>query len=340
MTTPDRHRITRKLGPSAIDLPVLGFGSASLGSQVHAFDIDTARGAIAAAYDAGIAYFDTAPLYSYGMAERLIGDGLRRWSDRPIVSTKVGRLLRSGAPAHPVIPAIPKVPFGIRHDYSRDGALRSVEDSLQRLGTDRVDILLIHDIDSAAHGADAPAYFRQAMEGALPALAELRDQGVIGALGLGVNMADVCINALDHADLDCCLIAGRYTLLDTAILDDLLPKCRARGVSLIVGGPYNSGVLAGAPPQSATFDYRPAPPEVLARVAELSRVAEAHGVALPAAAIQFPLGEPAVASVIPGMRTADEVRQNLAHFNAEIPAAFWQALKDEGLLRRDAPVPE
>ena len=294
MYTLQSHRQTRQLGRTSIELPVLGFGSASLGSQANSFDLDTAEAAIAAAYDAGISYFDTAPLYSYGMAERLIGDGLRRWPERPLLSSKVGRLLRPGAFSHPVIPEIPGVPFGIQYDYSRDGALRSFEDSLQRMGTDRIDILLIHDIDSAAHGTDAPVYFRQAMDGALPALMELREQGVIGAIGLGVNTADACIAALDQADLDCLLIAGRYTLLDTAILDDLLPKCREKGVSLIAGGPYNSGVLAGAPPQVATFDYRPAPPEVFARVAALTKVADAYGVALPAAAIQFPLGDPAL----------------------------------------------
>ena len=206
------------------------------------------------------------------------------------------------------------------------------------LGIKRVDVALIHDIDRVSHGERQPLRFREAMEGAYPALAELKRAGVVGAIGLGVNETAVCIEALAHADLDCCLIAGRYTLLDNAALDDLLPLCRVRGVGLIVGGPFNSGVLAASAAE-ATFDYGPVPEAIAGRVRGIRRVCEAFAVPLAAAALQFPLGEPAVASVIPGARTAEEVRQNVDSFGRTIPAAFWEALKAERLLRPDAPVP-
>jgi D-threo-aldose 1-dehydrogenase len=225
--------------------------------------------------------------------------------------------------------------------------LRSLEDSLKRLSLSRIDIVFIHDIDSFTHGPDQPRRFREAMAGAWPALADLRTQGVIGAVGLGVNDWQVCRDALQEADLDGFLLAGRYTLLDQSALHELLPLCLKREASIVIGGPYNSGVLAPISPVrgssvkagTPTYDYRPASPQILERVARLREVAAAFGVELAAAALQFALAHRAVVSVIPGARSAAEVQANLCFTQVPVPAAFWQALKDQRLIEPSAPTP-
>lgn len=334
-----KHADLNKVGSTEVTIPAFGFGGASLNHPDKGFSIPLARSAIASALDAGVSYFDTAPLYSYGMSERLIGDAVRETGREIRLSTKVGRLLRPGAPHFPGQSPVTNVPFGLNFDYSRDGTFRSIDDSMQRMGVDHFDIIFIHDIDLRTHGQDQVEVFRQAMTQCYPALEELKASGVIGAIGLGVNEKEVCVDALQVADIDCFLLAGRYTLLDNDALDDLLPLCRKRNASIVIGGPYNSGILAAQPGEKSTFDYKPADETIATKVAHLNEVCLAHEVPLPAAALQFPLGEVSVISVIPGARTDKEMHQNLAYFERSIPTEFWASLKSEGLLRHDAPVP-
>ena len=318
----------------------VGFGGAPLGNLFEPIPEAAAVATVAAAYDAGIRYFDTAPLYGRGLSERRIGQAL---AGRPRasfgISTKVGRLLRPAA-GRPTDGAYVDVPaFEIEYDYSEDGARRSLEASLERLGLDRVDMLLIHDIDRWTHGDAQPARFREAMAGAYRALRRLRAEGVVSAIGVGVNEWEVCQQAAEAGDFDGFLLAGRYTLLEQEALRSFLPLCERRGLFVIVGGPLNSGILATGAVEGARYNYRPAPPEILARVARIDAVCRRHDVPLAAAALQFPLAHPAVRSVIPGARSADEVRQNLALLRVPIPPGLWQDLFAEGLLHPDAPTP-
>jgi D-threo-aldose 1-dehydrogenase len=319
----------------------VGFGGAPLGNLFTPIPEPAAIRAVTAAYEAGLRYFDTAPLYGRGRSEHRIGAALRsRPRDSFRVSTKVGRLLRptTGRPkddaAYIDVPA-----FEVEYDYSEDGALRSLEASLERLGMDRVDTLFIHDIDRWTHGDAQPARFQEAMTGAYRALRRLRAQGVVSAIGVGVNEWEVCQQAAEAGDFDGFLLAGRYTLLEQEALASFLPLCERRGLFVVIGGPFNSGILATGAVEGATYNYRPAPPEIRARVARIEAVCRRHAVPLAAAALQFPLAHPAVRSVIPGARSADEVRTNLALLRVPIPVALWTDLQEAGLLRADAPTP-
>jgi D-threo-aldose 1-dehydrogenase len=277
------------------------------------------------------------------MSEHRCGDALRRYArDTFVLSSKVGRLLRPGRPASDTGDGYSDaLPFNVLYDYSYDGALRSLEDSLQRLGTDRIDILLVHDIDVRTHGIDGqPRRLDEACKGAFEALRRLRDENVVGAIGLGVNEVDVCVAVANRIDIDCVLLAGRYSLLEQDALDEFLPLCVKRQISVIVGGPFNSGILATGPVEGARYDYRIAPLAILERVARIEAVCSRHGVPLAAAALQFPYGHGAVATVIPGARTSAEVGQNLALLQVRIPADLWLDLKAEGLMRADAPCPD
>lgn len=288
-----------------------------------------AAASIEAAWDAGIRVFDTAPFYGYGLAERRMGDVLRtKPRDQFLLSTKVGRLLepRAGAVAHDFFPASP-MPFNPVYDYSYSGALRSVEDSLQRLGLDRIDTVLIHDIGAAQHGSDHPPLFATCMDGAAKAIAELREQGVIGAIGLGVNEWQVCVEALNHIDFDIFLMAGRYSLLEhVEPYDKFFPVLAKSNAKLFIGGAFNSGILAAQSPAQHYFNYAKASPEVVAQVAELRRKCAALKVQLPAAALQFPAAHPCVATVLFGARSAAEVEANVACFNETLPDNFWTEL--------------
>ncbi len=225
-------------------------------------------------------------------------------------------------------------------DYSQDGTMRSVEQSLLRLGTDRIDILLIHDVDVSTHGADAIEHrFREAMSGAYVALDRLRSQGVVSAIGVGVNEAEMCVRFAEAGDFDTMLLAGRYSLLEQPALDAFLPLAERKGIGVLLGGIFNSGVLATGAVPGAKYNYRDAPPPVLAKVRALERVCAAHGVDLPVAALHFALAHPAVTSVILGVQSTQEVERNLAGFASTVPAALWRDLKQEGLLGRDVPVP-
>ncbi len=322
----------------------LGFGGAPLGNLFQAVPEAEAEATLAAAWDLGVRYFDTAPLYGAGLSEQRLGRLLRgKPRDSYLLSSKVGRLLSADAADGAVRDSAPgyvqTLRNTVRFDYSFDGTLRSIEDSLQRLGVDRLDIAYIHDIDVHTHGADQSLRFREAMEGAWPALQRLRGEGVLRAVGLGVNETRVCLDALAQGDFDCFMVAGRCTLLDASAHEALIPACAARGVQLVVAGAYNSGILATGAVPGTRYDYAPASEAMLARVARLEAVAAAHDVPLRAAALQFALGSPVTAQVMVGVRSRAEMLEADAMFRYPVPAAFWRALQDEELLPADVPVP-
>ena len=320
-----------------MELPKLGFGGAPIGGLLDPVNDEAAVATLEAAIAAGIRYFDTAPYYGFGLSEHRLGNALRD-RDAVMVSTKVGRLLKPGLPTDPASFGWPKpLPFHPVFDYSYDGVMRSFEDSLQRLGLATVDILFIHDVDLFTHhDSEVQAgYFSDAMSGGYKALDELRRAGQVKAIGIGVNENEICLQTLDRGDWDVFLLAGRYTLLEQAALDPLFVRCAENGVRIVIGGPFNSGILVGG----TTWDYAEAPKEIQTRVAGLKGICEAHGVALPAAALQFPLAHPVVASVIPGTRTPAEFGAVIEWHDAPIPAAFWSDLKAAGLLHPDAPTP-
>jgi D-threo-aldose 1-dehydrogenase len=293
------------------------------------------------AWDAGVRFYDTAPMYGHGLSELRTGHSLR-WKQRDdfVLASKVGRVL---TPARrdtiDFAPWVDGAPFTMHFDYSYDGTMRSFEDSLQRLGLERMDVCFIHDIDVFTRGAEQPAVFEQAMDGCWRALERLRSEGLVKAIGVGVNEWQVCHEALKRRDFDCFLLAGRYTLLEQDALDEFLPLCEQRGAAVVVGGGFNSGILATGARPGAKYNYAPAPQAILDKVARIEAVCAAHGVPLPAAALQFVVAHPAIPSFIAGTRTVEQLRQNLAWFSHPIPADFWADLKRRGLLREDAPVP-
>ncbi|HET7097465.1 MAG TPA: aldo/keto reductase [Casimicrobiaceae bacterium] len=323
----------------------LGFGGAPLGNLFAAIADDAALKLVRHAYDRGIRYFDTAPHYGNGLSEHRIGAALRELPRNAyVLSTKVGRLLvpDAGAPREQNS-YVDVLPFVQRWDYSRDGTLRSIDDSLQRLGLARIDYVFIHDVARDAHGEAQPARFREAMEGAVPALARLKAERAIAGFGLGVNEWQVCVDALAHADLDVLLLAGRYTLLDQSALPELLPLCVARGTRVVLGGPFNSGILAtgaqAADGRVVYYNYAPATAEILGRVRSIEAVCAAHRVSLKAAALQFPRAHPAIACVLAGARSEAELDENIALASAPIPDAFWRDLRAQRLVAEAAPLP-
>jgi len=329
---------TRPLGRTGIQLTTLGFGSTGLGNLYRSQTEDGAMATVQAAHDAGIRYFDTAPLYGFGLAEHRMGAALRRIAGPVVLSTKAGWRLGRRDPADGPGSAADSLfehpaPFKPRIDYSYDGVMRSFEDSLQRLGTDRVDILLLHDCDRRNHGEDGyRTRFREAVDGAARALVSLRGQGAVRAVGAGLNEWQACQDFAGACDFDCFLLAGRYTLLDQGALASFLPMCGRRGIGVILGGPYNSGILATGPVQGALYDYAPAAPEIMQRTCAIAAACARHTVPLRAAALQFPLSHPAIATVIPGARDPAEVAENLALMTQHIPGAFWQDLRESGLI--------
>jgi D-threo-aldose 1-dehydrogenase len=337
----------RRIGRSSLEVSTLGFGGNALGNLYAVVDEAGARDAVRAAHLTGVTYFDTAPMYGHGLSERRMGDALRALPrDEFVLSTKVGRLLVPHGRVPPPRPSVAEggiftgeLPFLPTFDFSYDATLRSFEDSLQRLGLNRVDLLLIHDCDPWSQGDRYPQALRAVEHGALKALERLKAAGTIGAFGAGLNQAEACERLMDMGSFDCFMLAGRYTLLEQGALDGFLPRCLREGVSVILAAPYNSGILATGSVEGARYNYTPAPPEVLARVARIEVVARAHGVPLAAAALQFVLAHPAVASVIPGGRSRAEVEQNARWASTPIPASFWSDLKAQGLVRAEAPVP-
>jgi D-threo-aldose 1-dehydrogenase len=318
---------------TAIDLgrARLGLGTAQIASDrggplwMGPQDRDVAVATVRAAIDAGVGFIDTAPFYGWGLAERIVADAVAGLAVRPPILTKCGTVREPSG--------------GFREDTSPRAVRADVEASLKRLGLDRVDTLFIHDIDRWTHGDAQPDRFRQAMTGAYRALRRLRDEGVVSAIGVGVNEWEVCQQAAEAGDFDGFLLAGRYTLLEQEALRSFLPLCERRGLFVVIGGPFNSGILATGAVADARYNYQPAPPEILARVVRIEAVCRRHEVPLAAAALQFPLAHPAVQSVIPGARSADEVRQNLALLRVPIPRGLWKDLSAAGLLHPDAPMP-
>ncbi len=335
----------RSLGKTGLSVTELGFGSAPLGNLFRPLPDETARQTLAAAEQEGFGYYDTAPFYGFGLSERRLGDALRHRKDI-VLSTKVGRLLQ------PVPGPVDEtqarhgyatpMPFEPVYDYSYDAVMRSYEESLQRLGLSRIDILYIHDIGRLTHGAQNAMHMTALTKGGgLKALEELRAAGVISGFGMGVNEVEACLDVMDHARLDAILLAGRYTLLEQTALDELFARCEEAGTAIVTGGPYNSGILAvgtktGAP---LYYNYEPAPQDVIEKVRKIEVVCDRHSVPLAAAALQFPLAHKLVASVIPGLDSPQRVSQTLALYRHQIPAELWQELRHEKLIRPDAPVP-
>ncbi|WP_417691417.1 aldo/keto reductase [Roseibium sp.] len=328
-----------------VRLTEMGFGGAPLGNLYRKVEEEDAQAALQAAYDAGIRYFDTAPQYGLGRSEERFGTAIRRFGrDNIELSTKIGRLLLDCEPDEVTPEAFVDVPQKrIVFDYSYDGVMRSYEASRERLGVRRADILLIHDVCAFSQGSQeaSDAKVRELFDkGGYRALSELREAGEIAAIGAGVNEWQVCQRLLEMADFDCFLLAGRYTLLEQDALETFLPLCEKRDVGIILGGPYNSGILATGAVEGAKYNYAEAPTEVLDRVRKIENVCIDHQVRLIAAALQFVLGHPSVKTVIPGAVNAAQVTANLQLLHTPIPAAFWRDLRASGLIHPDAPLPE
>ncbi len=319
----------------------LGFGTAPLGNLYRAIADEEADALLNRAWDSGVRYFDTAPLYGYGLAETRLNRLLRgKPRDSYVLSSKIGRLLRAVPPEEREgegkwfeTPSRKEI-----YDYGYDGVMRSVEFSLERLGTDRIDILYAHDLDLTNHGTQeaVDARLAELMEGGYRALLRLRDEGVIAAFGAGVNEWEPAQWLAERGDFDIFLLAGRYTLLEQESLETFLPLVESRGMGIVIGGPYNSGILATGPREGAWYNYFPAPAEILERVRRILVVCDAHGVRMVDAAFRFPLCHPSVVSVIPGGQAVAEMDSNRRAAAAAIPEALWRDLKDAGLMRADA----
>ncbi len=339
-----KHRHWKRIDNGGIDFSELGFGTAPLGNLYRAISDEDAHATLEKAWEAGCRYFDTAPLYGLGLSETRLNRFLRtKHRDDYVLSTKVGRLLQVCPPEERTgIDKFFETPNRREvYDYSHDGVMRSIEHSLERLGVDRIDILFAHDLDIFNHGSKeaCDARIDEFMASGYKAVLSLRDQGVIKAFGAGINEWQPAQNMAERGDFDLFLLAGRYTLLEQEALDSFLPLCEQRGIGIVLGGPYNSGILATGPRPGAFFNYDPAPQDILERVAGIEAVCKAHGVALIEAALRFPLHHPSVVSVIPGGQSADEVANNAGNLSAVIPDALWADLKAEGLMRGDAPTP-
>jgi D-threo-aldose 1-dehydrogenase len=333
----------RPIGRTGHTVTTLGFGGAPLGGFRTSVSERQGVDTVLAAYAQGVRYFDTAPLYGYGRSEHIYGQALRTLDrDSLVISTKVGRWM-SPKSDNEDVPGWRKggLSFKPTFDYSREGTLRSLEQSFLRLGLNRIDIVLIHDVDIWTHGTQevVDQRFKEAMSGCFPALAELRSAGVIKAIGVGLNESAMSLRFVREADIDCVMLAGRYTLLEQGALNDLLPVCEEKDVSILLAAPLNTGILATGAVPGATYNYQPAPEPIMEHVRRLEAVCRRHGVELAAAALQFPLGHPSVASIVAGSMSADEVNENAARMAASISPAFWSDLKEQELLPAAAPVP-
>lgn len=340
----------RTFGCSSVPTSLLGFGAAPIGNLYQPLSDAQATGAVKSALDSGIRYFDTAPHYGFGLSESRLGAVLANnpVNEPVIISTKVGRLLVPGSSnasvRHGFADAPPLEP---RFDYSYDGVMRSFESSLKRLRRKHIDILLAHDLGPLTHGADHPARFREFMNGGYRAMNELKAAGQVTAIGLGTNEWQICEAALKHGDFDGFLLAGRYTLLEQSAWESFLPLCARRGASVILGGPFNSGILATGVKSADIasgkvplhYNYEPAPQAIIDRVAQLETVCEEFAVPLAAAALQFPIAHPQICSVLAGLATDLQVQQALAWINTPIPDELWQRLRERELLHPAAPTP-
>jgi D-threo-aldose 1-dehydrogenase len=335
----------RRVGKTRLEVTTLGLGGAPMGGFRATISDAEAVALTDTAFELGVRYFDTSPFYGYGRSELRMGAALR---ERPrgdyVLSTKVGRILHAMRPGE-TPPAdfrengLPG--FAPVFDYSYDGVMRSLEHSHLRLGIAKIDIALIHDVDfwTIKDRAVLDQRFKTVMDGGYKALDELRRAGVIGAIGVGINESDTSLRFIQAGDFDCMLLAGRYTLLEQGALEAFLPECTKRGVSVILGGPYNSGILTGGVTAAATHDYVQAPAPLIDKARRIEAVCKRHGVELGAAAMQFPLFHPALCSVIPGALSASEVKQNVGRLSVKIPSELWSELKREKLLDPAAPTP-
>jgi len=341
---PMKRKLFRAPSGASIEFTELGFGGAPLGNLYRALSEKEAQDTLEAAWKAGIRYYDTSPQYGLGLSETRLNHFLRgKPRDKYVLSTKVGRRLK-------VVPPDQRTGIGKFfdtpsrqqiYDYSYDGVMRSLEDSFERLGIDRIDILYAHDLDVFTHGSKKArdGYIDELIRGGYRALRTLRDQQIIGAFGAGVNEWEACEILAERGDFDLFLLAGRYTLLEQSALDSFLPLCERRGIGIVIGGPYNSGILATGPKRGAFYDYSPAPDDILKRVVEIARVVKKYNVKLVEAALRFPLFHPSVVSAIPGASRPAEVALNMRTLAKRIPKALWAELKASGLLRTDAPTP-
>jgi len=326
----------RPLGRTSVEVTVLGLGCATLGGHRVPVTPDEAEAIVRAAWASGVRYVDCAPFYGYGQAERCVGDALREMSrDEWVLSTKVGRLLRPRTQAPATEPYRHPLPFNTAFDYTYDGVMRAFEDSLQRLGLARIDVLYAHDVGAGQHKEANTEVMRTFRDGGYRALEKLRREGLVRAIGIGVNEQEVLLDAMEWGDWDAFLLASRYTLLEQDPLDDLLPKCVRSGISIVVGAVHNTGILAGRD----SWNYKPAPPPVSDRVNAIRAVCDSHGVPLIAAALQFPLAHPAVSAVLPGPRNVQEMEENSQLLRYPIPPALWEDLRNVKLLHPDAPTP-
>ncbi len=335
----------RRIGKTSLEVTTLGLGGAPMGGFRATIPDAEAAMLTDAAYEGGVRYFDTSPFYGYGRSELRMGAALRqRPRDEYVLSTKVGRILHAMKPGEAKPPEFREngLPgFAPVFDYTYDGVMRSLEHSHLRLGLARIDIALIHDVDfwTIKDRAILEERFKTVMDSGFKALDECRRAGVIGAIGVGINESDTSLRFIQAGDFDCMLLAGRYTLLEQGGLDAFLPECLKRNVSVILGGPYNSGILTGGVKPGATHDYVAAPAHLIEKAQKIEVVCRRHGVELGAAALQFPLFHPALCSVIPGALSAAEVKQNIARLSSVIPVQLWSELKREGLLDPNAPTP-
>lgn len=327
----------RRIGRTGLETTEIGFGTAGIGGLYRAVARKDAMAVLEEAWDAGMRYFDTAPFYGLGLAERRTGDFLRRHERGSyVLSTKVGRLLKAVPEGEiPDYGYVEPLPFRVEYDYSHDAVMRSVEFSLARLGLGRVDILYVHDIGEYTHGADATkVHLRQLLDGGLKALERLKDEGSIGAYGLGVNEVPICMEVMARAPIDVILLAGRYTLLDRAGEGELIPLCREKGTTIVVGGVFNSGILATGPRPGSNFDYGEAGEAVLSAVRRMETAAAQEGIPLAAAALRFPLREEVVSSVLIGTAKSSSLRRNLDLLETAIPASAWGAFEPAAINRR------
>jgi D-threo-aldose 1-dehydrogenase len=335
----------RKVGKTKLEVTELGLGGAPMGGFRANISDAEAVTLTDAGYDAGVRYFDTSPFYGYGRSELRMGAALReKPRDSYVLSTKIGRIMHAMKPGEkpPADFREKGLPgFAPQFDYTYDGVMRSLEHSHFRLGISRIDIVLVHDVDfwTIKDRAILDQRFKTVMDGGFKALDELRKAGVIGAIGVGINESDTSLRFIQAGDFDCMLLAGRYTLLEQGALDAFLPECVKRNVSVILGGPYNSGILTGGVKPGATHDYAAAPAPLVEKAQKIEAVCKRHGVELGAAAMQFPLFHPALCAVIPGALSIAEVKQNVGRMSAKIPADLWSELKREKLLDPAAPTP-
>ena len=334
----------REIGRTGLEVTVLGFGGAGIGNLYRELSDADAAAAVHESFASGARYFDTAPYYGFGLSELRLGAALRGEGSPAVISTKVGRTLQATGPQDARVGRegyFSPRPFAPVFDYGYDAVMRSHAESLERLGVPRVDILLCHDIGRLTHGGRHDQRVREFVDGGYRAMRELKAEGAVRAIGLGVNESEVCVELLQSCEFDCILLAGRYTLLEQPALEALLPLCLRRNVSIICGGPFNSGILAAGSRAAASshYNYAPPPPAVLERVRALESACDEFAVPLPAAALQFPLAHSAVATVVAGCVNGDEARAIARMFAHPIPAGFWRALRSRRLVDERAPLP-